>query len=786
MEKSNKERSAIVLSKSLGEGTQKTIFRLTASETVKTSLCFIFQFSKIFSALSPFGIAFYASVFKSDSWIMYFLSSLFGMIVSKGAMFWTYAVCMVSQTLVFALVDGLFSKKYFFRPLVSSMIFFSFGFVRFIAGGYIIYDLMSLVLESLILGIFCMVFINSADAFDSLKKRSYFSDGEKFCILASVAVFITAFGNFEIFENYRISSVLSIVIIMLLSLTSDESLAVIASVMLATIGYLSGSTGYLSVAIYPMGAVFCIIFKKYTKSGAIMGFSVACLISLFLPADSKEITKGIYDLLIASAIFVFIPQKVAESVSKYIMCDFSGESQYLSSQGAESAMLKVASSLGDLSELYKSNIREKQISREYVNMIKECARKNICRACPKKAQCCGKNGDIAFQTIDKMFDVFSAAGKISPDKLPEKFKNQCIRIESFCTEVNHCIDIVNLEKRWIDKTNETRKLVAKQIGGVSDILKKEYENASRPRSTELEGKIRKELDKTGIRAKGVCVKKDDSSCFNMSVMLSNSERGKDTVKKLKTLVENAVGISVSFGGIKTCKSYYVYSFYPQSSYSANFGYASRARSGETVCGDSFDVIYTGRNKMVMVLSDGMGSGENAKNESRNAVRLLDKFLGAGFDCETGVSLINSTLLMNGTKECFATMDICDINLASGEICFIKLASSDSIIKYDGKIKRIKGDGLPVGILREAHAHRHMLPVVSDTVIVMMSDGVADIALKNPSLEGWIEKELMNTNISNAQLIASRILNKAAQLRENNICDDMTVLAGCISKITCDV
>ena len=75
----------------------------------------------------------------------------------------------------------------------------------------------------------------------------------------------------------------------------------------------------------------------------------------------------------------------------------------------------------------------------------------------------------------------------------------------------------------------------------------------------------------------------------------------------------------------------------------------------------------------------------------------------------------------------------------------------------------------------------MLAIDSDTVIVMMSDGIADIALKNPEHEGWIEKEILTLASSNPQIIAGKLLESAIRLTKHTVHDDMTLLVGCITK-----
>ncbi|MDR0957958.1 MAG: SpoIIE family protein phosphatase, partial [Clostridiales bacterium] len=81
---------------------------------------------------------------------------------------------------------------------------------------------------------------------------------------------------------------------------------------------------------------------------------------------------------------------------------------------------------------------------------------------------------------------------------------------------------------------------------------------------------------------------------------------------------------------------------------------------------------------LLALSDGMGFGARAREESSFAVDILEQFFDAGFDKDTTVKLINSVLLLRGGgADLFTTLDICWLNLHSGDAEFIKIGAVES-------------------------------------------------------------------------------------------------------------
>ena len=75
----------------------------------------------------------------------------------------------------------------------------------------------------------------------------------------------------------------------------------------------------------------------------------------------------------------------------------------------------------------------------------------------------------------------------------------------------------------------------------------------------------------------------------------------------------------------------------------------------------------------MALSDGMGIGEKASNESQTAVRLLETLLSSGFTREVALKTINSVLMLRSHRESFATLDMMIFDLYTGKWILLRLA-----------------------------------------------------------------------------------------------------------------
>jgi len=167
---------------------------------------------------------------------------------------------------------------------------------------------------------------------------------------------------------------------------------------------------------------------------------------------------------------------------------------------------------------------------------------------------------------------------------------------------------------------------------------------------------------------------------------------------------------------------------------------TESKTGYGVSGDT--IIYFERdNKFFVILSDGMGSGDDAMHQSRLTARLFEKFLKAGFDKETCLRMINSALALKADQESFSTVDILEIDTETGECEFLKIGSAQSFIKRKKEIGVISSKSLPVGILENIEAQAVKCKAEVGDIIVMVTDGVSE-AGSGVLKSDWIKKLLL--------------------------------------------
>ena len=208
-------------------------------------------------------------------------------------------------------------------------------------------------------------------------------------------------------------------------------------------------------------------------------------------------------------------------------------------------------------------------------------------------------------------------------------------------------------------------------------------------------------------------------------------------------------------------------------YDIQIGAAALAKPGSSATGDSMGMRHI-REQLVLLLSDGMGSGDEAHRESAAAVALLGDLLSIGFGLSEALECVNR-LLMQRTNltDMFATMDVLLFDLSDGQAQFVKYGAPPSYILRGGKVHTLYAEALPAGIVREARPALHAASLCSGDTVVLMTDGAFD------ALGSELSRALLDrVGAANTPDDAARALLMAA--REKSAADEMTVIVARIA------
>ncbi len=201
------------------------------------------------------------------------------------------------------------------------------------------------------------------------------------------------------------------------------------------------------------------------------------------------------------------------------------------------------------------------------------------------------------------------------------------------------------------------------------------------------------------------------------------------------------------------------------------GLARVAKQSGYVSGDSYVVRELADGRLLLGLSDGMGAGADAAEQSASALDVVEGFLAAGMDPVVALRAANAARRGAG-GETFATLDLALADLTASEFVSLKIGAPETYLLRDGAVQVLRGDALPLGIVPQAQAAVQNLPLSPGDVLVQVSDGVLE---GPPGPRGqWLVALLEALQGADPQYLAEAILD-ASLGRRRHARDDVTVL-----------
>ena len=193
------------------------------------------------------------------------------------------------------------------------------------------------------------------------------------------------------------------------------------------------------------------------------------------------------------------------------------------------------------------------------------------------------------------------------------------------------------------------------------------------------------------------------------------------------------------------------------------------------CGDSH-LTFQHHSYTLVALSDGMGFGKKAHEESQLTLDVFSRLIKSGIHLDECIQTVNALLKIKNRVEMFTTLDILMFDTSIGEATFIKNGSMPSYIYRNNDLIKIEPDTLPIGIIQHIQPYQNKVPLYEDDIIIMYSDGF------DMDIENVLKLVLAQNNHQIPQYIADEIMSR--MLNCGKIDDDATIVVLKIKKVSC--
>lgn len=426
--------------------------------------------------------------------------------------------------------------------------------------------------------------------------------------------------------------------------------------------------------------------------------------------------------------------------------------------------------------LAMSQPKEKLIT-EDVGVLEQELTGKLCAGCDACAICWNENRMRRQGGIRALlYAVINHSGKEELMQTP--YVEECSQYEDMVEEAIGAFSRLELNHAWYNRLQENRYMIAKQLDAMAGLM--EEWAASRVNLDKQYAGILSQIV-LEVREKGLVVENlhiyEENQRLSVEGYVSSKWDGGIPTKNYLSALEKAMRKPMRLG--KDCKNIltqegaYVVAYEDTLFYGLQ-GIASEKKNGSAVNGDNVSFFAMDDGNYHICLSDGMGSGARAKQESEMVVDLLQKFIEAGFSKETAIKLMNSAMVLQGENDIFSTLDYGVIDMYTGELELIKIGGAATFIKRGQEVECIDAGSLPAGadVMLEVESTKRQLQ--NGDFLVMVTDGVIEyLHVRNP-------KEILTDIISmiktdNAGVLAETILEQVMFRTGGYAMDDMTVL-----------
>ena len=486
---------------------------------------------------------------------------------------------------------------------------------------------------------------------------------------------------------------------------------------------------------------------------------------------------SVISIALGAAGFAATPKKALDYMGKYVNINLlrmsearlSGERF---SQLTVGRLKEVSAVFKNASKVFSDMSKRRQQGISYaIAAIPE----NACANCVFYSSCWDKDFERTYLLMQKLYAKYAKHERIYERDLGQTFLKQCLHSDKLIAAARDTFKEYELNSKWERKVEESRGVLKDQFLGLASVideLSKEVQTDFEIRA-DVEDEVKRTLDEEGLSAKEVCAQVTASG-LSVSLAMKSAEPYESLDQRVRAAVSRACGMRMSRQKEyeRQKQGYYIFTYGQAKAIGLNTGIAVAAKEGAAVTGDAYSVRGLRDGRYMLLISDGMGSGEKAAKESAAVVSLLEDFYGAGFEDNVIINSVNKLMVLGGSEEMFSTVDMCMVDLKKSVARFTKIGAPHSYLIRADSVKKIASGALPVGILEEIKPVVHDIELSVGDIILMFSDGVSDAEIDSDDVYRSIIRAAERRNV---QEIAQTVLSLAVAARGGKK-DDMTVIA----------
>jgi stage II sporulation protein E len=636
------------------------------------------------------------------------------------------------------------------------------------------------------IGLGLMIFFQFG--FDFLANPARISKWSTIGLAVIAGVVLSGTTGMQIY-SLQVAEIVLAFLLMTVMYLSGGGVGLVMGIIMAVISGLTNGALVTKVALLGMAGVLAVMFKDFGKWGIIGGACVSCYL---LSRQLQWGLAGNMQLLswgVGMTGFALMPRRFFTKLSNYLPEQAENanvlERQQKLKEIIGNRLSGIANIFEEMARDFNAESSENDDSQlDLYSLLDQVCVKN-CQHCNGYEVCWGKN---FYATYRELFDLMACAeiyGEVSAEHMKGKLRQSCYQQYKLITTVNHLFEKFQQDLFWRRKYETGKNLLTCQLQGVATFM---TDLAAEVTNDQLfkdgfEASIKYSLNKLGIITKDVAVTAFGTEGLEIKICQKGCKRNRECQNLIAPMLINILGQKYMVWN-KQCyleAGYCRYVLIPEFKYEVLTTVCRLPKDGNQYSGDNHALHLLKDGHFVAILSDGMGHGPKAAEESRITVSVLERLLENGISRDFAVQMVNAMMSLRTPEESFATVDLTMVDLYTAKAEFIKIGAAATYIKRGREVWSIKSTSLPVGILNTVDVERTISQLQAGDLIIMVTDGVVDSKADCDNKEEWLIRALSKVEVVGPEALGEYLLNLARINQDGQPKDDMTVVVLQIDK-----
>ncbi|WP_170005987.1 stage II sporulation protein E [Bacillus fonticola] len=743
----------------------------------------------ILSQLMPFTLPFFVSVYVMKR--QHAPVAMLGL--TAGAFTISYTAALKAFLLMgtFLLIMRLFRvfriEEVKWLPIINLLLLTAGATVTssFAVGGFSLYDGMMGLVEGSLGAILTLIFLQSVPLLSIQKRKQSLKTEEIVCLMILLASVMTGTIGWSVYD-LSLEHIMSRYLVLLFAFTAGATVGSTVGVVTGLVFSLANVSSFYQMSLLAFAGLLGGLLREGRKLGVAFGLAIATLLVGLYGGEGGTLTQTGYETLAAILLFLMTPNALVQQLAKYIpgTPEYSLEQQQYLRKMRDVTAKRVdqfshvfealSQSFSRLDE-QKGKEEDRQLDYFLSNVTEK-----TCQTCFKKEHCWAKNFNTTYDGMKSIMTEYDQnEGKLS-SRTRREWDKHCVRSKKVTDAILQELSYYQANERLKRQVQESRRIVAEQLLGVSEVMGNFAEEIQRERKSHevQEEQVVEAIESFGLEIEQIEIYSLEVGNIDIEMTIPKSYSKGEAEKILAPLLSDIVGehIVVHTKDEQAFPNGYAYvTFRSAKRFIVDTGVAHAAKGGGLVSGDSYSTIELGMGKYAVAISDGMGNGERAHHESHETLQLLRKILQSGMNEQVAIKSLNSILSLRTTDEIFSTLDLVMIDLQDARSKFIKIGSSPSFIKRGKQVKTVEASNLPIGIVEEFEVDVVSESLKAGDLLILMSDGVFEGPSSIENYDVWMKRKIAELQSHDPQEIADLLLEEVIRAGNGQIEDDMTIV-----------